>query len=709
MRELTDTLKAAQKAGALRPLYKIVLTSGETTYTYERDRILSSSKHDEEMYSHISEIVLHNRDHALDDIDFKGYDAVISYGFGSEYSATASLSVIDQQFNDDPNDLTCTLFLEGIPNLMAKDEASTNYVPDEDDETPVKDLVDAIAGATLTGFTHCEAFEVVWEDGYDTLADSYKPRDGFRVYTGGSRLAAFRKALDYTANVPRFENDGKIHIMKPVTTGETYDSEYALGKGNHNFFKKAYRNSLVIPNRIYVKSYDDDDPQYLGSAQIDGYDSLPDRVKKVHYVQTKLESNDQADDIAEALITKAEMGCARGQAIIPINVGAEIFDYVKVTSSRQGDTRTGNIGYIHRRFGGDKWEMTFGFGNWLSALRYQNILKELETYTDAGNYFSRLNVKDLYAENLLAKNMGFYWIDPENNIDLDKIGDTLDNLPNGEVFAKVKSIHVDAEGGIKLDENILYSPGYDPTEKFDLNNNDFDDIPEGTVYRRTKSAALSASGMVLLDQVVVGTYGLVKKTDIYAGHIILGTAIADGEWYRETGISIDADKGIAAYGADMSFATFANRADYLAGNYQCKVDSAGAIVAAAGNIKFDSDGGHFKGEALDFYDTNGNLRGRIHGTGNPAFVIASWGDIFLHPQSSSYDIIAIIGQAASFRPSVNNYGNLGESSYKWNELYVTTVYEGDTIFANGWKLTETPDNLGMMLLRPNGSIAQEWR
>ena len=126
MRELSATLKAGQQAGALNPLYKITLTKGASSYTYEEDRILPS-EHDEEMYSHRAKIVLYNEDHELDDKDLKGYDAVISYGFGKEYLATAPLSVIDQQFDSDPNKLICTLDLEGMPNLMAEDEALQLY------------------------------------------------------------------------------------------------------------------------------------------------------------------------------------------------------------------------------------------------------------------------------------------------------------------------------------------------------------------------------------------------------------------------------------------------------------------------------------------------------------------------------------------------------------------------------------------------------
>ena len=525
MRELSATLKTAQQAGALNPLYKIVLTKLASSYTYGNERILPS-EHDEEMYSHRAKIVLDNGDKALNDIDLKGYDAVISYGVvtkaGEEYSATAPLSVIDQTFTSDPNNLTCILELEGMPNLMAQDEASESYVPTSEATETVKDLVNAIVGGSLAPFAHTKAFEVVWDEGYDTLADTFKPRDSFRVYTSGSRLAALRRVLDFTANVPRFEADGKLHLLQPVTTGVVFDSEYSLQRGSHAFFSKAYRDSLVFPNRIVISSQPDDDPQYLGESHVDGYDSLPENVKKTRFVQARLESNDQAGDIAEALIEKAEMGSARGQFEAPLNLGCEVFDFVQVADSRQGDTRTGNLGYIHRRFSKDKFSMTCGFGNWLDMLRYQKILKDLETYTDAGQYFSRLSVKDLYAENIQAENMNMVWLDPDNTIDLSKIGDNLDNLPDGEVYARVKSLHLDA-GQLKLDENVWYKAGYDPSTKW--TGSDLDDLPDGTTYHRVLSAALTAGGLILLDQVTVGTYGLVLATDISAGRIKLDNVV----------------------------------------------------------------------------------------------------------------------------------------------------------------------------------------
>jgi len=579
MRELPPELKAAQEAMVIDPLVKIVLTHGASSYTYDRDRILDRN-HPEEPYSQKATVVLDNSDGALTNLALQGYKGVISYGAitgaGEEYSACAPLWVIGQQLESSPGKLDCTLELIGIMNLMAEDKASAKYMPDETDTKTVKTLINEILGATLACYSHCDAVQVKWETGYDTLADTYKPKDTFRIYAGGSRLAAFRRLLDYTGNVARAEADGKVHIFKPITSGVVYDSEYSLESG-HTFFSKAYRKRVVIPGYIVVKSQPDDVPQYSGFAKDPGYDALPAKLKKQDFKQMRLESSDpQANDIAAAILSKHQLWSEMGAADVPMNVGAEVFDYVKVAALCAEDVyRVGNLGHLTRHYNAERgeWRMTFSFGNWMTV---RKALANLDPTGSIGTdeleeYFSRLQVKDLYAENILAENMAFVWIDPDNNIDLSKIGDNLDNLPDGEVFARVKTLHLSAEGGIKLDEHILYKAGYDPDTKRrnftstpttpydsgdmwtdgtvlkrcttaratgayvagDWTQVSIDEIKDGSIYQRAKSAALTPDGLVILDQVYVdteaGEYGLVKRTGISAGKILLSESTPDDD------------------------------------------------------------------------------------------------------------------------------------------------------------------------------------
>lgn len=373
-----------------------------------------------------------------------------------------------------------------------------------------------------------------------------------------------------------------ITTYVPSTSYVVY--EYSLVSGEHNFFVKAYLKSLVLPNKVIVSSETDDDPQYSGYATSAASFAL---IPKTQPIRMYLESNEQGTSIAEAVIKKLEINSEQGYGAVPMNVGAEIYDYVKIIDARAGDTRYGNVGWIHERYSvkDKKWQQTFGFGKPQIGQTIDQLLQDIETYSDAGQVLQRLTVKDLYAESIHADNMDFVWLDPDNTIDLSQIGDTLDSLPDGEVYARVKSLHLDA-GGIKIDENIIYSSGYDPTTKLPTGTT-LDGIAEGTTYKRVKSAAVNASGLILLDQVVAGTYGLLLATDISAGHIKLtsGTAV-DGTWYNTAGVKIDSTNGITIYGSATAFRTRATEN----GTDQCYMDSSGAICAGAGAVKLSSTG-----------------------------------------------------------------------------------------------------------------------
>ena len=436
MRELSSTLLQAQKAHPVRGLVKLALTYNDTTYTYLKDRILNIKEVGDGSLQTI-EITLQNRDGSLTDIDFRGYEGVLSFGAttsaGDEYSAIAPMTVRAQEFLSEPDELHCTLTLIGMCNDMEDDEASELYEPDTDDNKSVKTLVDSIARATLSCFSHCKEYITVWESGYDGLADTYIPKDAFRIYTSNNRRAAIDRLLAYTENVMLPKADGRLHIFKPTTTGTTYDSEYKLDASEHQFFAKALRNRLVIPNYVKVQSRETDDPQYSGTAtDSESYALLP----KAQYKETYLASDAEAADIAAAILARAKLWCESGSASVPMNVGTEGFDYIKVTDSREDDSRVGNIGKYTRTYDVRKnlWKLSFSFGNW------QNIRKVLQnlniTGDDIENYFSRLRVGTLYAENII-----------------------LDDVLDGTYYQRASITALNASGMVILDQVIVGTYG----------------------------------------------------------------------------------------------------------------------------------------------------------------------------------------------------------------------------------------------------------
>ncbi len=363
MRTLSATLLQAQKdMGDL--LCKIVLGG---TYTYGVDtanRLLKVS-HTERVYSQTAEVLIDNSDGALNGLDLKGLQGILSYGYktsaGDEYSATAPLKVKGASYISAGGLLACQLNLQGIPDKLDLEEAKYAYTPKSTDTKVVKTLVDNIVGSKGGLFEWCETQDAIW-DSYDSLTTTYKPRDYFRVYIGETRLAKIKELLGYTKCVMRVQSDGKLHIFLPTVSGTSYDYEYndTIAAANHTFFNKAYRERLVIPNRITVKSSDNATKKYTGTATDSTNFAL---YPVLRCIRKRLDNNAQAKSIAEALLERVQVDSERGDGLVPMNVGQEVYDYIKITDTREGVNRTGNVGYIIREYEPGKFNMRFGFGN----------------------------------------------------------------------------------------------------------------------------------------------------------------------------------------------------------------------------------------------------------------------------------------------------------------------------------------------------------
>jgi hypothetical protein len=243
---------------------------------------------------------------------------------------------------------------------MALDTASYDYLPDKTSTKTLKDHIDDLMGATMVGFSHCTAYTVDYGTGAAALL-TYKPKDSFNVRVGQSRLSKFRELLSWSRCVARWGDDGHVHIILPTTAGSTYDYEYSLA-GPHTFFSKAYRKSLVLPNKVTVQTpvftYGDS-PEYTASAtDTESYALLP----KEQFISCNLEDYPEAGIVANAILFRYQLSEQQGAATVPMNCGAEVYDYIKVTDSRENDYRIGNYGSLTRKFIPEKKIYTLDFG-----------------------------------------------------------------------------------------------------------------------------------------------------------------------------------------------------------------------------------------------------------------------------------------------------------------------------------------------------------
>ncbi len=404
MRTLSSTLLAAQKSTSIKALAKIVLTlSGETTRTYHAssgtDRILNI-KHPEATYQQTAEVLIDNANGNLTSIDFKGYKGVISYGAttsaGDEYSSRAPLWVIGQQLLSWQGRLACSLALGGTPNLLDTQGASAIYAPDSTNTDTVKTILTAIVEATLAPYTNYHAFTITFDDEAEgffatSLINTFQPKDSFSIARNESRLSAMRRLLGYTDCVMRIGSDGEIHIFVPTTSGSTYDSEYELGADNHAFFSMSNRKRLVIPYYVQVDSHPTHDDGYTGYAEDTATATLvalDDTLDQREYRYLRLSGNTQAGNIADAILSHYQLDAEKGSASIPINFGAEVYDYVNCIDSRDNDTsRVANIGYLNTEYSPGKLTMNFRCGSILLgglAGTMAPALSESSAMTDPG-------------------------------------------------------------------------------------------------------------------------------------------------------------------------------------------------------------------------------------------------------------------------------------------------------------------------------------
>lgn len=643
MRTLSTALEAAQQKDSVSPLVKIVLTSGAETATYEED-VIKSIEHTEKPYSCRASVVLDNSDGTFTDLDYKGYQGVISYGAigadGEEYSATAPLWVLEQKLFTAPGDMSCQLDLVGIPDLMAEDRASEDYKPTTSDTETVKDLIDAIAGATLTCFSHCTAIDVDWDD-EDDLVDDFQPQDGFAVFVNETRLAKIKRLLDYTGLVAVWGNDGDIHIVEPTTSGTTYDYEYALDSG-HTFFSKAYRQKLVIPNYVVVQSRDDDDDQYTGYAKdTTSNDLLPMR----QYFKMRLQSNTEAGNVATAKLSKYQLWSDYGSADVPMNVGAELYDYVNVAAFTGDDTaRTGNIGFITRHYKPGKYWMKFGFGsNFQEQIRALN--NQITTYGDEiTNIYDEVWVEQLFAEYIEATYILAGQIDVGH---LSALTARMGILTSGEIRI----------GTGDLDDNDGNATGGSTTTLVDSGATWTPDEHIDKVVRITADPYIYENPVTGVETTCIYPYYEVVITDNDETSLTfsaIGEAVASGDYYA------------IGYGTFTGFRIWTQSnlgrcAGISSGTIQFYVGSDGKLYAGDGAVILDSTGVTILGQFLFIKNSSGTLRGYMYGT-DTDFVILGASGIPILLQASLFKLIG-----SPLRPNTDAGVDLGDASYQFGK------------------------------------------
>ena len=364
---------------------------------------------------------------------------------GDEYSRKAPLRVRVQEEITAGGMSRHILHCIGQANQLTEDKAIDKYTQTEADTQTVKTLITAICNASTnlnSAYNGYSVITVVY-DSEDALIDTFKPADYFSIAVNESRWDKITELLAYTRCKARFENDGKLHIFVPRTSGKTwtvgtayvandyvqpstpnndftyqcttagtshasveptwpttdggtvsdgtvtwtarafrYEYKWDVA-GSHFFWSKTTRLRFVNPNKEVVSSPDTHATVYTGNAtSTDSYALDP----KTHTTYRRLTSNAQATSIAKAIVETYELDAERGIVLVPINVGQELWDYVKATDSLVSDIRIGNVQFIEEsievHFDGSPptWRMVISFGK----VTVESLMNQLVTTGDGG-------------------------------------------------------------------------------------------------------------------------------------------------------------------------------------------------------------------------------------------------------------------------------------------------------------------------------------
>ncbi|KKM74743.1 hypothetical protein LCGC14_1397290 [marine sediment metagenome] len=188
---------------------KIVINS--ITYDNHSNNILVGvRKNPETEDSQTAEVVLVNADKRFTDLNLRGLTAVISYDYGSGYTATPTLTVMTQTDITSNGRYQTVLTLVGIPDLLSEDKASKDYLHDSTDTKTVEDLLTEVLDATPV------ASELTATQ--DTIDGFYNLHSGGIINVGQSRYIRQRTVKSIQFNLKKVGTPvGNVtFIMRPT-------------------------------------------------------------------------------------------------------------------------------------------------------------------------------------------------------------------------------------------------------------------------------------------------------------------------------------------------------------------------------------------------------------------------------------------------------------------------------------------------------------
>ncbi len=371
MRSLSAGALAAQQSASNTPAVSVALAG--VTYSLEADNLLYVDHIEETLATRaliglkvspptfFTELVEPGEGLLPSTQNLLGRKVFISWGFKTATETYrivhAPMWIVDFNYKSKPGEglleISCIglwELLRGSRVLRAPSEIGAAPPVWPNDTTVFNILKEILEGTVISS---SEARGDLFLDEDDGIINVYMP-----YYEAGSQedaLTIIRNLLDMTESYIRLRDDG-FHIVHPVE-GDPKDYEYLLnltGDGDHPFYERSFKGRIAVPNRVvYVDRYPTGDvitggeqANFVGVAE----DSFSvGRLGNLDFiVADTILSDSEARDRAELILRQIQSEGLTATLTVPMNIGQELYDTVRVVDYRVPMALTGFVGSIRR-------------------------------------------------------------------------------------------------------------------------------------------------------------------------------------------------------------------------------------------------------------------------------------------------------------------------------------------------------------------------
>ncbi len=356
-RSISAELQTAQDSSPRKPYIKMVFTDAASgTNTYDMVQSTPSTnrlvylRHDEFPYDDSAFIILRNNDLTIPNL--KGHYVEIGYGdnttahggSGNEFSSTARLWVVDQQFISRPGVLACRISLEGMTRRLMRKIILT--VDGETASDGISGIIPPDWNYKWTDKTYYQILKFIFEvemgwtllplgdqdDGIinDTIDEVEINREAFEY--AGDIVA---RIMNLTKCYLRYKAGLEVEVRFPQDDDAVDLTFYS--NQHHYFYDYNEKDAVLVPNLILVygnKDVEADEP--WGDIKVGEASDIrtnEQEVVSLHHAEG-LRTQDYVDKLATAILRRYQSQTTSGLLVTPHVSNMELFDRAAIFDYR---------------------------------------------------------------------------------------------------------------------------------------------------------------------------------------------------------------------------------------------------------------------------------------------------------------------------------------------------------------------------------------